>query len=145
MSDQFQMPSLVLGDRINYAFVIATAILKFHESLIQPEGQQSEQQCRESAITLYNSIPSSWWDDQFIEDKKKAIIREKVDIRNIWCGKRVGKPRFKYEKKIDPYKLFHACIDLIDRRHLLNKVISIEKQLGLMEKNGEVKFEDEDT
>jgi len=146
MSDMLQMPSLVLGDRINYPFIIASAILKFHDAIIKVEGEQSEQEVREAAVSLYNSIPSSWWDDKFQDDKKKAVIKEKVDMRREWCGRKVGKPKFKTELKVEPYKLFHACIDLIDRRHLLNKVISIEKQLGLLAtSDGKMSFNDNDT
>ena len=129
MSEPMQMPNLVLDGRVNYPFIIASAILKFFEAVVKAEGFQSEQETREAALSLYNAIPSSWWDDQFKKDAAKAATREKIDTRNEWCGRKVGKYKWKYEPKLDPYRLFHACIDLIDRKHLLPKVMSIEKQL----------------
>lgn len=125
MSDQQEL-SLTIGDKINYPFIIANILLKIQEVLIKPEGMQSEQQVRESVLTLYNSIPSSWYteDNQFTDDIEKAVIVTKVDTRVLWCGVRCGSledhpPR--EETTVAPYRMYHACIDLLDRRGTLSK------------------------
>ena len=117
------LPNLTIKDKINFPFILGNAILKFHEAIIKAEGFQSEQETREAALVLFNSIPDSWRlsDEQFDKDLKKAVIKTKEDARPIYCGKRVGKPRYKTVEVIDPYKVYHACLNVMDRRGLLSK------------------------
>jgi hypothetical protein len=133
-----QMPSLVLGGRVNHLYLLANAILQFQTAIIKPEGLQSEQETRESALCFYYTIPKGWWDEEFIEEKAKAVITEVIDQRNEWCGKKCGNKIFEgpgknqiEEEKLDPYRLYSSCINLLDRKHLLTKVMSIEKELEL--------------
>lgn len=118
--EQFQ---LTLGDKINWPFILGNIILKFQDAIVKVEGEQSEQEVRESVLCLFNSIPATWKekDPQLKKDLKAAVITQKIDIRNEWCGRKVGKPKFKKEESIDPYKLFHACVNILDRRGLISK------------------------
>ncbi len=130
MSDQQgQEQSLMLGDRINWPYILGNGVLKFQASIVKVEGEQSEQEVREAAVTLYNSIPDAWIkaDSQFKEDVLKAVSIKKVDGRREWCGRRVGKPFFVDEESLDPYKLYHACVNVFQRRGLLSKTIYTEK------------------
>lgn len=136
MSDKSEL-SLTIGDKINWPFILGNAILKFQESIVKPEGMQSDQQVRESAMVLYNMIPSSWYldDELFVEDLTNATIKIKVDTRTIWCGVRCGElkdhpPRI--EEEIDPYRLVNACVNLLDRRGYLSK--KVWKQIDPFEK-----------
>lgn len=117
---QFQ---LTLGDKVNWPFILGNMILKFQQAIVKVEGEQSEQEVREAALCLFNSIPASWKtkDKEFQKDLEKATVKRKIDARNIWCGKRVGPPKFKREEIIDPYRLFHACVNIMDRRGLISK------------------------
>lgn len=130
MSNQPQeQQGLMLGDRINWPYILGSGVLKFYEAIIREEGNQSEQQVRESALTLYHSIPSQWVkkDDQFKKDVKAAFEKKDVDVRKIFQGRRVGKPKFKKEEVLDPYRLFQACVDVFQRRGLLSKTVYTEK------------------
>lgn len=128
MSNQ-QQEGLVLGDRINFPYILGNAIINFQNAIIKVEGQQSEQEVREAALVIFNLIPSAWTkaDTQFTEDKKEATITRQVDVRKEWCGRKVGEPKLEPEDIVDPYKLFHACINVFQRRGLLSKTMFTEK------------------
>jgi hypothetical protein len=117
------IPELTLKDKLNWTYILANAVLNFHNSVIKVEGEQSEQEVREAALCLYYSIPESWKtaDALFAEELKKAITIRKVDVRNTYCGHKVGQPRYEDEEYIEPYKLFHACVNVMDRKGLLSK------------------------
>ncbi len=129
MSEEKDLTSLILGDRINWPFILGTSVLNFFNSVVKMEGEQSEQEVREAAITMYNSIPSQWVkaDDQFRAELKEAIKEREVDARREWCGKKIGKLKTKQEEYIDPYKLYHSCVNVFQRRGLLSKTIFTEK------------------
>ena len=124
-----QEQNLMLGDRINWPYILGQGVINFQTSIIKVEGEQSEQEVREAALCLYNSIPDAWIkaDKEFEKDIKKAVQTRKVDARKEWCGRRVGKPKFEKEDYIDPYKLYHACVNVFHRRGLLSKTIFTEK------------------
>lgn len=126
---QTQEQSLMLGDRINWPYILGMGVVNFQNSIIKVEGEQSEQEVKEAALCLYNSIPSAWMkaDIEFDKDVKEAIKKRKVDVRKEWCGKKVGPSKFENEEYIDPYKLYHACVNIFQRRGLLSKTIYTEK------------------
>jgi hypothetical protein len=117
------IPELTLKDKLNWTYILANAVLNFHNSIIKTEGEQSEQEIREAALCLFNSIPASWRaDDQLLaQELKEAIKTRKVDVRREYCGRKVGQPRYEDEEYIEPYKLFHACVNVMDRKGLLSK------------------------
>ena len=124
-----QEQNLMLGDRINWPYILGNAVINFHGSIIKVEGEQSEQEVREAALCLYNSIPKAWIkaDKEFERELKEAIKTKKVDVRKEWCGRKVGKPKFQKEEYVDPYKLYNACVNVFHRRGLLSKTIFTEK------------------
>lgn len=126
-----QEQNLMLGDRINWPYILGNAVLNFHNSIIKVEGEQSEQEVREAALCLYNSIPKAWIkaDKEFEKEIKEAVKTRKVDARREWCGRRVGKPKFEKENFIDPYKLYNCCVNVFQRRGLLSKTIFTEKMV----------------
>lgn len=120
---QDQELSLTIGDKINWPFILANSVLKFQESIVRPEGQQSEQQVREASLVFYYSIPSSWLkeDEQFQKDREKCFSKRKIDARPLWCGQRVGPPNFEDEEIVQPYRLYNACVDVLNRRGMIGK------------------------
>lgn len=120
---------LVLGDRLNYPYILANAILNFHNAIIKTEGMQSEQEVKEAALCLYKSIPGAWikTDSEFKKEVDAAITQKDVDARKEWCGMKVGAHKTVSEEVIDGYKLYHACINVFQRRGLLSKTIFTEK------------------
>ncbi len=119
----------MLGDRINWPFILGNGVLKFQEAIVREEGAQSEQQVREAALVLSNSIPDAWIkaDDKFREDFGKAVTMTPVDKRKEFMGRKIGKPIIEDEPVLDPYKLYHACVNVFQRRGLLSKTIFSEK------------------
>ena len=124
------LPNLTIKDKVNLPFLLANAVLNVQNSIIKTEGEQSEQEVREAVLCLYNLIPSSWIeeDEKAAEELGKAIQKRVIDNRNMWCGRKCGNKIFDGEKRnqieeeyIEPYKLFRACVDILDRREMLSK------------------------
>ena len=126
---------------------MANEILNFCNAIVKPESEQSEQEVRESVMVLFNSVPTSWIenDKYWNEDLKTSIIYEKVDNRNQWCNRRVGIPYCPHlndsvecpkcekfdgcpvkEEKVQPYRLFHCVVNCLDRMNMLSKKAKIE-------------------
>lgn len=122
------MPNLTIKDKVNFPFILANAILNFHNAIIKEEGLQSEQAVREAVLCLFNSIPASWRaeDIELKKDLKKALKTRKIDVRPEWCGRKVGTPKYQKEYYIEPYALYHACINVMDRKGLLSKAEKTE-------------------
>lgn len=129
MSNPQQEQGLMLGDRINWAYILGMSILKVDEAIIMEEGSQSEQKVRESVLAVYDKIPDAWieHDQKWKDDITKAITEVKVDDRTLWCGLRVGKPKWRIEEKIHPHRLLRACVNVFNRRSLLSKTIFQEQ------------------
>jgi len=123
ISEQLEEQGLVLGNDINWAKILAIGVLNLHNSTIKVEGEQSQQEIREAALALYNSIPTGWViaDKQFQEDLKKCFSVVEVDMRKEWCGKRVGPPKIEKRKVLDHWRLFHTCVDVFNRRNIIGK------------------------
>ena len=117
------IPQLTVGEKINWAFIMGNAILKVQQAIVKVEGEQSEQEVREAVLYLFNIIPTSWKkNDPLVKaDLEEAVKTRKVDARNEFCGKRVGKPKFKDEEYIEPFKLLAACINVMDRIGYIGK------------------------
>lgn len=142
MSNQPEEQSLMLGDRINWPYILGNGVLKFQDAVVKVEGEQSEQEVRESALALFNSIPEAWIikDKQLREDLDNAIIKRKIDARKEFCGVKIGKPKIVEVSELQPYRLYHACVNVFHRRGLLSKTIFTEKIIP-----EPTDFEEEDT
>lgn len=129
MSNPQEEQGLMLGDRINWPYILGMSILKVDEAIVREEGNQSEQQVREAVLSVYNKIPDAWVENdvKWKEDIAEAIITKKIDDRPLWCGIRVGKPKWKKEEVINPHRLLRACVNVFQRRSLLSKTIFQEQ------------------
>lgn len=126
----FEEQSLVLGERLNWSFFLGSAVLKHLDSIIQEEGNLSEQKVRESVMTLFDMCVTDWIDEQFQVDLKKCVEKVEIDLRKEFCGVKVGKPKIKEIEKINPHLLAHAIYDLWWRRNLLQKPVWTEQVSG---------------
>lgn len=138
----FEEQGLVLGDRINWAYILATSVMNLHAAIVKVEGEQSTQEIREAVLAVFNSIPTAWVvaDDQFREDLGKCFDISEVDNRREWCGLKVGAFKIRKEECLNPWRLYHTCVDVFHRRHLLSKPIFTEIMTGRhfkKEKKGE--------
>ncbi len=128
-NQQGQEQNLMLGDRINYPYILANALLKFQEAVVKVEGERSEQEATEAAMVIDAFIPDAWIkaDEAFKKEREEAMPVKEVDARKDWCGRKVGKPKLEKRVVIDPYKLVHANINVFQRRGLLSKTLFGEK------------------
>jgi hypothetical protein len=117
---------------MNWAYILATAVMNLHTSIIKVEGEQSEQEIREAALAVFNSIPTAWVvaDEQFRKDLEKCFDSVEVDDRREWCGRKVGAPKIRKEERLNPWRLYHTCVDVFHRRNLLSKPIFTEIATG---------------
>lgn len=130
MSEQGnQEQNLMLGDRINYPYILASALMKFQEAVVKVEGERSEQETTEAALVIDAFIPDAWIkaDKEYTSEKEKATEKKNVDVRKEYCGRKIGAPKFEEQVIVNPYKLVHANINVFQRRGLLSKTIFTEK------------------
>jgi hypothetical protein len=124
---------LPIGDLIRYQ------ILK----CLEVGTEESEN----AIVTLHNMIPKSWWDDELREDVNKTEEEVTVWDYQKWCGVNMGTPNNPitsdgkppdedWSNVISPLprtttvtnydELFHACLNLFDRRGLFMEKMRTE-------------------
>jgi len=69
-------------------------------------------------------------DPKFQEDLKKCFDVIETDGRKEWCGKKVGPPKVLKEERLNPWRLYHTCVDVFNRRNLLSKPVYTEIATG---------------
>jgi len=128
---------LTLKDRLNFSYLLANQILTFQKAILNLEF--SEREIREAIEGFVHLIPKNWKDDQWKEEIEAAKIKKKIDVRPEFCGvkpsleycKENGVPIFKEKETFDYYKMFQACINLLDRKKMLSRVMRIEELEGI--------------
>jgi len=119
---------LTLKERLNFPYLLANQILTFQKAILNQE--YSEAEIREAITSFVHLIPEAWKDKKFRKEIKKAKITNKIDIRRDFCGVLPAKeycekqsiPIFKDQETFDYYKMFQACINLLNRRRMLVKI-----------------------
>lgn len=138
MSSQEFEAQLTLKDRLNFPYLLANQILTFQKAILNLE--YSEREIREAIEGFVHLIPNPWKDEAWQKDFEEAVITRKKDLRPIVAGnirmseetcKELGIEAFKEEKVFDYYKMFQACIDLLNRKKMLSKVVHIEQLEGI--------------
>ena len=133
MSETQYEAQLTLKDRLNFPYLLANQILTFQRSLLAIEF--TEREIRDTIEGFVHMIPESYKDDKFKADMKKATILKKIDLRPKFCGQpatievceQLGIPIFKEVTTFDYYDLFQACMNLLQRRHMLTKTNPVEQ------------------
>lgn len=137
MSEKDELPSLTIKDKVNFPYILANQMLTFQKAILNQEF--SEREIREAVNGFVELIPDSWKDEDWKSDLEKAKVIEKKDVRPVVAGtirmskevcSRLGIPVFNEEETYDSYKLFHSCVNLLDRRGMISKVTKIDKVLG---------------
>ena len=136
MYEEQQLPSLTIKDKMNYPYLLAAQFLTIQKAILNRE--YSEEEINASILGLVSMIPESWMDDDWEKQEKDAKITKKIDIRPVFCGiptsmeycKDNGITIYEEEQTFDYYKLFHACVNLLDRRGIITRRAKIEKHLG---------------
>lgn len=113
-------------------------MLTFQKSILA--GEYSEEEIRKSIEAFVCVIPDIWKDAKFKEEWKAAKITESKDVRPLVVAnvrmneetcEKLGLPITKDTEVFDYYKLFQACINLLERKNLLTKIFRIEELEGL--------------
>lgn len=131
---------LQLRDRINYPYLITRQIITFQQAILNFD--LSPEEIAESIMGFINMIPESWRDEQFNEDLENAVTESEVDCRPSFAGVRLsveaciemGVATTIKSTTEDYYTLFHACINLLDRRGMLSKRRFTERMKGKLKK-----------
>ena len=121
--------NLIIGDRINFPFIIGTAILEYIKNRNRPELEFSPKQIKESAITISKLIPLKWQDEQYKKEREKCFFNHYYDNRKLWCGVRAGKLTMENVgvfKDVHPDNLVQVVMGLLHRRKMLAKSIPQE-------------------
>lgn len=119
---------LTLKDKLNFPYLLANQILTFQRSILNLEF--SEREIKESIAGFVHLIPENWKDEDWGKEIKAAKIIQEVDVRKEWCGLKIGKPIIEKHESFDYYKMFQACINLLERRGMISKVIMTDKFTG---------------
>ena len=77
----------------------------------------------------------AWKDEQFKKDYEEAKTKTTIDNRPIFCGipasddfcKLHSIEPTKEAESLDYYKVFQACIDLLNRRGMVSKINRVEE------------------
>lgn len=137
MSEKEAEAQLTLKDRLNFPYILANQILTFQKAILALD--YSDREIEESIKGFIHLIPEAWKDDQFNKDLKEANSKRQVDKRPLVRAgvhmdeatcKELGIPAIVEEDKIDYYKVFQACMNLLNRKGLISKVIMTDKILG---------------
>ena len=133
MSEKEFEAQLTLKDRLNFPYLLANQILTFQKAILNLEF--SEREIREAIEGFVHLIPEAWKDGKFEDAMKEAEITKKIDLRPRFCGvppsleycKTNSLPAFKDQKTFNYYKMFQACINLLDRKKMLSRIVRIEE------------------
>jgi len=116
---------LTLKDRLNFPYLLANQILTFQKAILNLEF--SEREIREAIEGFVNLIPETWKDEKWIKEIEEAKTEEEVDMRKEWCGRKIGEPKIEKRESFNYYKMFQACINLLDRKKMLSRTVLIEE------------------
>lgn len=136
MSESDMGIQLELKDRLPYANYLDQQLRSFEQSLGSDKTSTTNIQLK--MLSLFNSIPDSWKDEDFENELKKCIKIRKIDIRPRFGGKprsveyckRKGIPIVKNVRQIDYFKLKRTIINLLDGLQMLIRREKIERSTG---------------
>ena len=132
-----ETPALSIKDKVNFPYLIARQIITYQQAILNTE--HSRREIQEAINGLVELIPDSWKDEDWKKDEKEADVEEIFDVGPRVAGstrmneatcKSLGIPKWKIVKTKDANKMFHACINLLDRRGIISKVSRTEKVFG---------------
>jgi len=136
LTKEYPEAQLTIRDKVPQAFLITRAILTMME--VVKNIQCSTEEIREICEFIIHLIPTSWKDTQYYAEMEAAKIYVVQDTRPIFCEVKAsidfclknGIPTFTKTLSFDYFKVFSACIDLLNRKHVIAKVSSKEISSG---------------
>jgi hypothetical protein len=125
--EEYPEASLQIRERLPYNYLMSQMVLTFQKAILNIE--YSSEELREASEGFVNMIPTSWRDEEFLQDLKFAEILIVQDNRPEFCGTLATEefclknniPLTRETKSFDYFKVFNAVINLLNRRGMLLK------------------------
>jgi hypothetical protein len=146
----FPEARLTIRDRLPINLVLTNAVITIQKSILNIE--YSAEEIKEAVQGFVAMIPEDLYDQDFVDEIKKAKQLIPVDVRPSfcehkasleWCEKR-GIPVIQYVQTFDYFKVFHACFNLLQRRNMLLKQQPKEIATGRKARKEQEKLEETD-
>jgi len=117
-----------MRDRLPTSMLLSAAILDIRSSI--KDIKYTADELRESVMGFVAMIPDSLKDEEFNEEMRKTERGIPVDVRPVFCGvkaspeycRRKGIPIVQCVRTFDYLAVFHACFNLLDRKHMLLQI-----------------------
>jgi len=137
LSERPREADLTLKERVNFPYLLANQILTIQKAfLVADSSEKSEREKRDAILGFVYLIPVVWKDEKFAKEMEDAKIKLKRDKRprvaihvrmSEKTCKQLGIPAFVEETTFDYYKVFQACMNLLERKEYLSKIMRIER------------------
>ena len=137
MSERPHEADLTLKERVNFPYLLANQILTIQKAfLVADSSEKSEREKRDAILGFVYLMPKAWKDGKFKKEMEDAKIKLKRDKRprvaihvrmSEKICKQLGIPAFVEEITFDYYKVFQACMNLLNRKKMLSKIVLIEE------------------
>ena len=138
MSEETEIGTLTVREKLNMPYLLAKQIITFQQAILLPP-ENSRSTVEEAINGLVELIPDTWKDDEWIKEIEKAKEEIIWDVRPWVAGdvymneeacNRLGIPAYVTEEVKNPNKMFHAVVNLLYRKGLMSQITRIEKTLG---------------
>ncbi len=136
LMEMFPEAKLTMRDRLPTNMLLLYTILNINKVI--KEIKYSTAEITESVLSLVAMIPDELRDEQFIQELKRSIQMIVIDLRPQFCGvrasleycKRKGIQPFLEVPQLNPLEMYHACFNLLMRKHMFLKIQPKEIMTG---------------
>lgn len=147
----FPEAKLTMRDRLPISLILTSAILTIQKSILNID--YSEEELREAVMGFVAMIPDELKDEDFNQELDRARQARIINSRPEFCGtaasdeycKQHGIKTIQYVETFDYFKVFHACFNLLHRRHMLLKMEEKEIATGRKARGEEPAYEPDST
>jgi len=135
-SQNEQIISLTIRDRVNFPYIIANQLLTIQKAMLNnsENTEVSRREIEEAINGLVYMIPKVWKDEDYYKEEKLAKTTRRVELAPEWCGlrateefcKKHGIAHHSDEEVVHAYTMLNACVNLLERRGFISKQSSLE-------------------
>lgn len=143
----FPEAKLTMRDRLPIGYILTSAILTIQKSILNID--YSEEELREAVMGFVAMIPDELKDDGFNQELDSARQSRLISTRPMFCEvpasdeycQQHGIETVKYIETFDYFGVFHACFNLLHRKHMLLKMEEKEIATGVKARGEEPQYE----
>lgn len=125
--EMFPEAKLTMREKLPTALILTAGILDIRRSI--KDIQYSAEELRESIMGFVAMIPEELRDEEFYAELEKAKTIITIDVRPSFCEVKAsveycqshGIPTVQNQESFDYLAVFHACFNLLMRKHMLLK------------------------